>query len=92
MSSGSGPWSWTCHSQGQLSDASSDLLLRRQRNSVAARKYRQKKFDRIEELEKALAEAVEEQNRLKWRLVKQEAETEALKRLLPDWKNGVSDG
>ncbi|KAK4098453.1 hypothetical protein N658DRAFT_432015, partial [Parathielavia hyrcaniae] len=58
------------------------VLLKRQRNTIAARKYCQKKLDRIDELEKALKETLEERDQLKLRLVKQEAETNALKELM----------
>lgn len=59
-----------------------DQLLRRQRNTIAARKYRQKKFDRIEELEKALAVALQERDDFKLQLARQEAENDALKKVM----------
>lgn len=59
-----------------------EVLLRRERNTIAARKYRQKKFDRIDELEKLLESALQERDDLKLRLARQEAETEALKRVM----------
>ncbi|OLN86554.1 hypothetical protein CCHL11_08520 [Colletotrichum chlorophyti] len=59
-----------------------DKLLRRQRNTIAARKYRQKKFDRIAELEKMLEDMTKERDDLRIRLARQEAETEALKNIM----------
>lgn len=74
----------TDSSQGPKPKASPppDVLLRRQRNTIAARKYRQKTFDRIEELEKALATALQERDDLKLLLARRKGETEALKRAL----------
>ncbi|KAK2009150.1 bZIP transcription factor [Colletotrichum eremochloae] len=59
-----------------------DKVLRRQRNTIAARKYRQKKIDRIDELESLLKEMTRERDDLRIRLARQEAETEALKRIM----------
>jgi hypothetical protein len=59
-----------------------EVILRRERNTIAARKYRQKKFDRIDELEKLLEAALQERDDLKLRLARQEAETDALKRVM----------
>lgn len=56
--------------------------LKRQRNNVAAKKYRQKKVDRISELELELQGVKDERDDLKIRLARQEAETAALKTLL----------
>ncbi|ORY56959.1 uncharacterized protein BCR38DRAFT_306620, partial [Pseudomassariella vexata] len=53
--------------------------LKRQRNNVAARKYRQKKIDRISELEDELNDIKKERDELRIRLARQEAETAALK-------------
>lgn len=61
---------------------SPEAALRRQRNTIAARKYRQKKMDRIEELEKALEETAKERDELKLRLARQEAETNALRSVM----------
>ncbi|ROT41688.1 hypothetical protein SODALDRAFT_331458 [Sodiomyces alkalinus F11] len=65
-----------------------DVVFRRKRNTIAARKYRQKKVDRIEELEKALEETIKERDELKLRLARQEAETEALKAVMRLGKGG----
>lgn len=64
----------------------SDANDRRRRNNIAAAKYRQKKVDRIAELEAALAEVSQERDDLKLRLVKQDAEIEVLRRLSGDGK------
>ncbi|OAA59373.1 Basic-leucine zipper (bZIP) transcription factor [Cordyceps fumosorosea ARSEF 2679] len=59
-----------------------DLLLKRQRNKVAAQRYRQKKLDRIAELEGEVADVSRERDDLRVRLAKQEAETAALRDML----------
>ncbi|KAI1163094.1 hypothetical protein F5B18DRAFT_350673 [Nemania serpens] len=56
--------------------------LKRQRNNVAARKYRQKRIDRISELELELDEVKQERDDLKLRLARQEAEAAALRTML----------
>ncbi|KAK0612477.1 hypothetical protein B0T17DRAFT_466869, partial [Bombardia bombarda] len=58
------------------------VLVKRQRNNVAAKKYRQKKMDRIEELEHEVKEVKEERDELRIRLARQEAETAALREML----------
>ena len=63
-------------------DADPDVLLKRQRNTIAARKYRQKRLDRIAELELALKEMTSERDDLKLKLARQEAETSALRELM----------
>ncbi|RYP62178.1 hypothetical protein DL769_007419 [Monosporascus sp. CRB-8-3] len=55
---------------------------KRQRNNEAARKYRQKRIDRITELESELAEVKQERDDLRIRLARQEAETAALRSML----------
>jgi hypothetical protein len=57
-------------------------LLKRQRNTIAARKYRQKKVDRISELESALEDVVRERDELRLKLARQEAETATLKSMI----------
>jgi len=59
-----------------------DVVLKRQRNTIAARKYRQKRLDRITELEDALESVTRERDDLKLRLARQEAETAALKEMM----------
>ncbi|KAI0395635.1 hypothetical protein F5Y17DRAFT_474170 [Xylariaceae sp. FL0594] len=56
--------------------------LKRQRNNIAARKYRQKRIDRISELELELDGVKQERDDLKIRLARQEAETAALRSML----------
>lgn len=69
------------------SDVDPDVILKRQRNNVAARKYRQKRIDRIDELEAEVEEIKKERDDLRLRLARQEAETAALKMML-QMKNG----
>jgi len=59
-----------------------ETALKRQRNNVAARKYRQKRIDRINELELELDDVKQERDDLKIRLARQEAETAALRTML----------
>ncbi|KAH8834918.1 hypothetical protein DL96DRAFT_1675134 [Flagelloscypha sp. PMI_526] len=56
--------------------------LRRARNTVAARKYRQKRIDRIAELEAALAAVTKERDDLKLELSRKDAEVGILKEVL----------
>ena len=66
----------------QRSADSSITALKRQRNTLAARKYRQKRLDRIKELEDALEVSNRERDDLRLRLVRQEAETQAMREML----------
>ncbi|EFQ29635.1 bZIP transcription factor [Colletotrichum graminicola M1.001] len=66
----------------EMATPHADKVLRRQRNTIAARKYRQKKVDRIDELESLLKEMTRERDDLRIRLARQEAETEALKSIM----------
>lgn len=59
-----------------------DTVLKRQRNTIAARKYRQKRLDRIKELEDALEGVTKERDDLRLRLARQEAETAALREMM----------
>ncbi|CAJ2511880.1 Uu.00g075050.m01.CDS01 [Anthostomella pinea] len=63
--------------------------LKRQRNNVAARKYRQKRIDRITELESEVQGVKEERDDLRLRLARQEAESAALRSML-QMKSGSS--
>ncbi|PSR80406.1 hypothetical protein BD289DRAFT_338302, partial [Coniella lustricola] len=58
------------------------VVLKRQRNTIAARKYRQKRLDRIKELEDALEDMTQERDDLRLKLARQEAETAALKEMM----------
>ncbi|KAI9037542.1 bZIP transcription factor [Aspergillus affinis] len=61
---------------------SGNALLKRERNTIAARKYRQKKIERIEQLEKALEKMTKERDELKLRLASKEAEADLLKSIV----------
>jgi hypothetical protein len=63
-------------------DADAAQADRRRRNNAAAAKYRQKKIDRIAELEKALEEVSKERDGLKMQLAKRDGEVELLRGLL----------
>lgn len=63
-------------------DVEADKALKRQRNTMAARKYRQKRLDRISELEKALDERTDERDDLRLQLARREAEVAALREML----------
>jgi hypothetical protein len=56
--------------------------LKRHRNNIAARKYRQKKLDRISELEEALLNVTREKDELKVQLARREAEVQVLRDML----------
>jgi Basic region leucine zipper len=56
--------------------------LRRQRNSAAARKYRQRRLDRIEELEQALQKTQAERDDLKVQVARWRGKAEALQSLM----------
>lgn len=75
--------------QQQQADEDPDVVLKRQRNTIAARKYRQKRLDRIKELEDALAGVTAERDDLRLRLARQEAETAALREMM-QMKGGQS--
>ncbi|CCF35105.1 BZIP transcription factor JlbA/IDI-4 [Colletotrichum higginsianum] len=63
-------------------DEDNASTIRRQRNTIAARRYRQKGRDRIAELESALRVVEEERDRLKLELARKEAEVDALREVL----------
>ncbi|KAM3540072.1 hypothetical protein ARSEF1564_006988 [Beauveria bassiana] len=69
--------------------ADPEVLLKRQRNKVAAQKYRQKKLDRITELEVEVSGLKRERDELRIQLAKQEAETAALRDMLRLTKPGM---
>jgi len=60
----------------------SAVALKRQRNTLAARKYRQKRLDRISELEEALAAMTNERDDMRLQLARREAEVDALREML----------
>lgn len=57
-------------------------MMKRQRNTVAARRYRQKRIDRISELEGTVDQLTRERDELRLKLARQEAETAALREVL----------
>lgn len=58
------------------------VSLKRKRNNVAAKKYRQKKIDRITELEEEVRSVKEEKDELKLELARKEAEVKMLREML----------
>lgn len=58
------------------------MTVKRQRNTLAARRYRQKRLDRISDLEKALSDVSGERDDLKLQLARREAEVSALREML----------
>lgn len=71
-------------SVGDLDPDSEDaqVAIKRHRNTMAARKYRQKRLDRISDLEQALGEVTGERDELKLQLARREAEVAALREML----------
>ena len=63
-------------------DEDANVTLKRQRNTLAARKYRQKRLDRISELEAALAAMTNERDDMRLQLARREAEVDALREML----------
>jgi hypothetical protein len=70
----------------QMSATENDKIVKRQRNNIAARKYRQKKIDRISELEDALNDMTKERDELRLELARQQAQTRALKDMMGNGK------
>ncbi|KAF2102207.1 hypothetical protein NA57DRAFT_54130 [Rhizodiscina lignyota] len=81
------PQSTTGSSSMQHSKPSDALTLKRHRNNIAAKKYRQKRIDRIEELEEEVRSVTKEKDQLRLELAKREAEVEMLRKML-ERKNG----
>ncbi|KAM0257039.1 hypothetical protein ACHAQJ_004634 [Trichoderma viride] len=72
-------------SDGDDFDAGGDeaqAAIRRHRNTMAARKYRQKRLDQIVDLERALSDVTSERDDLRLKLARREAEVEALREIL----------
>jgi len=63
-------------------DAPAILAQKRHRNNIAARKYRQKRIDRITELDLALEKMTKDRNNLRVLLAKREAEVAVLKDII----------
>lgn len=72
-------------------DVDPEVVSRRQRNNVAAKRYRQKKIDRIEELEDQVKEVTQERDDLRIRVARQEAEVAALREMLRMNQKGGKD-
>jgi len=71
-------------------DDSPEVLDKRFRNNLAAKKYRQKKVDRISELESALADITKERDQLRLLLARKEAEGQVLREVMA--RDGKSSG
>ncbi|RVD85366.1 uncharacterized protein DFL_003690 [Arthrobotrys flagrans] len=69
---------------------SPEVLDKRFRNNLAAKKYRQKKVDRISELESALADMTRERDELRLLLARKEAEGQVLREIMAKGKGGDS--
>ena len=69
-------------SPAAAADADPEVVSRRARNNIAAKRYRQKKIDRIDELEDQVKEVTQERDDLRIRLARQEAEIAALREML----------
>ncbi|KAK4197517.1 b-ZIP transcription factor IDI-4, partial [Triangularia verruculosa] len=63
-------------------DENEEVLVKRARNNLAAKRYRQKKVDRIEELENEVDEVKKERDDLRVELARREAEVKALREML----------
>jgi len=70
------------HKQRDKDSSDPTVAIKRQRNTLAARKYRQKRIDRITELEGEVDKLKSEREELRIKLARQEAETAALKEML----------
>jgi hypothetical protein len=69
-------------SGGSSPKESSNRVYKRQLNTLAARRYRQRRVDRMNQLEEELEKVKRERDELKMRVSKLEGETEALRGLL----------
>lgn len=67
---------------------SEDVLVKRQRNNIAAKKYRQKKIDRIQELEEEVDQIKREREELRLMLAKRDAEVDMLREMLAMARQG----
>lgn len=63
-------------------DAGTSRKRKRERNTEAARRYRQRRQDRLEELEEALAKMTADRDELRIKLARSEAETDILRGLM----------
>ncbi|EME49800.1 hypothetical protein DOTSEDRAFT_20214 [Dothistroma septosporum NZE10] len=67
---------------GDSPEGGSSKIRKRRRNTEAARRYRQRKLDRVSELEEALEDMAKERDELKLKLAKAEAEAGVLRGLV----------
>ena len=67
---------------GGAEETVSEQVVKRQRNTMAARKYRQKRLDQVADLEKALGDVTDERDELRLKLARREAEVDALREML----------
>lgn len=72
----------TASPHSESSSEPTDKVVKRQRNTEAARRYRQRKVDRVTELEEALAAMTKERDDYKLKLARSEAEVDVLRRLV----------
>ena len=73
-------------STNKISSPTASRIEKRRNNTLAARRYRQKRLDQMNELEAALKETQRERDALKVRVSRLEGETEVLRQLLRDRK------
>jgi uncharacterized protein (UPF0335 family) len=78
--------------RGADSPPEPDVALKRHRNNIAAKKYRQKRLDRISELEAEVDDIKQERDDLRIKLARQEAETAALREMLKMMKKSNDSG
>lgn len=79
------PESSPSHSSSHSDDAppsKEDASVKRQRNTMAARRYRQRRLDRLADLERQLAEMTADRDDLRVKLARREAEVGALRDVL----------
>ncbi len=69
-------------SSSNTSPASNSRIEKRKLNTLSARRYRQRRLDRMSELEAELRETRRERDQLKLRVAKLEGETEVLREML----------
>ncbi|KAK6341590.1 hypothetical protein TWF696_008661 [Orbilia brochopaga] len=82
----------TAFSTPEEESESPAVLDKRFRNNIAAKKYRQKKVDRISELEAALADMTRERDELRLLLARKEAEGQVLREVMAKSKGAREGG
>lgn len=71
---------------GEEEEEDEETSVKRQRNTQAARRYRQRRLDRLADLEKKLADMTSERDDLRVKLARREAEVGALREVLTSSK------